>query len=199
MEVDHMSTEPVIKSQIDFDKDKFYVADNFLPEDQFLELQKSLVWNTDFPFYMVQNVGVDKRVSTPESYEKEIANHWSWFSTHTLYQWDVPCSEYFDSIQKIFLPIFYKMGVMNALIRMKVNFYPHTTEIHEHSPHQDTSAFIKAALFSLNTCDGFTRMHDGSKIDSVANRVVFFDGSQLHNSSTTTNAKARYKINFNFL
>ena len=41
-------------------------------------------------------------------------------------------------------------------------------------------------------------MHNGTKIDSVANRMVFFDGSQLHNSSTTSNAKERYNINFNF-
>ena len=29
--------------------------------------------------------------------------------------------------------------------------------------------------------------------------IVLFDGSEYHCSSTTTNAKARYNINFNWL
>ena len=42
-------------------------------------------------------------------------------------------------------------------------------------------------------------MEDGTKIDSVENRLLIFDGIRFHNSSSTTNAKGRYNINFNFL
>ena len=71
--------------------------------------------------------------------------------------------------------------------------------IGEHPQHIDYGFQHTAAVFSLNTCDGFTRLADGTKIDSVANRIVFFDGSSQHNSTTCTNQKGRFNINFNFL
>ena len=194
----YMSTETIPDSQVDFAKDKFSIIDNFLPENEFLELKENVMWNPNFPIHMVQDVGVAKKYTTKEAYHLEQKNKWAWYGVHTFYHGDVPKSEYFGKIQEIFCPKLYDLGVLKSLARIKLNFYPYTTKIQEHNPHQDQKNFIKAALFSLNTCNGFTRMHNGTKIDSVANRMVFFDGSQLHNSSTTSNAKARYNINFNF-
>ena len=194
----YMSTETIPDSQVDFDKDKFSIIDNFLPENEFLELKENVMWSQNFPINMVEGVGVDKRLTTSEAYNIEQKNKWAWYGVHIFYHGDLPKSEYFGKIQEIFCPKLYDLGVLKSLARIKLNFYPYTTKIQEHNPHQDQKNFIKAALFSLNTCNGFTRMHNGTKIDSVANRMVFFDGSQLHNSSTTSNAKARYNINFNF-
>ena len=69
----------------------------------------------------------------------------------------------------------------------------------EHSEHSDYPFSHKGALFSLNTCDGYTKFNDGTKVESVANRIIFFDASKNHQSTTTSNAKLRYNINFNFL
>ncbi len=69
----------------------------------------------------------------------------------------------------------------------------------EHGRHVDYEFENKAALLSLNTCDGFTRLEDGTKVESVENRMLFFDPGQKHNSSTTTNERGRFNINFNYL
>ena len=92
-----------------------------------------------------------------------------------------------------------KHHYIKALIRIKVNFYPHSKELIEHAPHTDDTFSHMGAVFSLNTCDGFTRLSDGSIIDSVENRIVFFDASTSHNSTTTTTDIGRYNINFNFI
>ena len=79
------------------------------------------------------------------------------------------------------------------------NCYPYTHEIFEHSPHRDYDFHCVGGDLSLNTCDGFTRLEDGTKVDSVANRLLLFISSLNHNSSTTTNAKGRYNININYI
>ena len=59
--------------------------------------------------------------------------------------------------------------------------------------------WLTIALLSLNTCDGYTKLKDGTKIDSVANRVLLFDPCEEHCSTTTTNVKARFNINVNYI
>jgi len=83
-------------------------------------------------------------------------------------------------------------------MRIRVNFYPYTNRIKEHSPHIDYKFSHNAAIYCLNTCDGFTRIGK-EKVGSISNRMYFFDGSVEHNSSTTSNDCGRYNINFNFL
>ena len=41
-------------------------------------------------------------------------------------------------------------------------------------------------------------MEDGTKIESVSNRNVIFDGSTPHNSTNCTNEKARFVLAVNY-
>ena len=87
-------------------------------------------------------------------------------------------------------------------MRVKGNWFPPTSVAYDHIPHKDYAeelGEIKGAILSLNTCDGWTRLEDKTKVDSVANRLLLFNSSELHNSSTTTNPKGRFNINFNYL
>ena len=92
-------------------------------------------------------------------------------------------------------------GDFAVLTRIKANFYPHTKTVNEHKPHKDDSFARRwrGAVYCLNTCDGYTGFSDGTKVDSVANRILIFDASTLHNSTTTTTSAGRFNINFNFL
>ena len=81
---------------------------------------------------------------------------------------------------------------------MKINAYPYTEEVHEHNNHIDYSFKHNAAIFSLNTCDGYTKLKNGKKIESVENRLLKFDPSIEHCSTTTTNDLARFNININY-
>ena len=84
------------------------------------------------------------------------------------------------------------------MIRAKVNLYTKTPQIIEHTMHKDFEFEHKGALFSLNSCDGYTLLEDGTKIDSVANRMLIFDASKNHASTTCTNQNVRMNINLNF-
>lgn len=106
-----------------------------------------------------------------------------------------PCSPHFGKM----LPILQKLDI-KSLIRVKANLYPYSGEtLHEHGMHTDYEFPHYAALLSLNTCDGYTKLEDGTKVESIANRVVIFDASLKHCSTTTTSDFARIKININYL
>ena len=40
---------------------------------------------------------------------------------------------------------------------------------------------------------------DGEKFDSVANRILFFDPSKPHHSTSTTDVKRRLNVNINYI
>jgi len=170
------------------------VIDNFLEEESLERLQNLIMGradNIDFNWNIITLVAAR---TYNKNYDQEIEKQlWNWYAIHPVYN-TIPQSPHFDDILIPFKDKWY----LKSLIRVKVNFYPYTHEVKEHAKHQDYDFDHRAALFSLNTCDGFTRMSNGDKVDSVANRMIFFDGSELHNSSTTSNQKGRYNINFNY-
>jgi len=51
----------------------------------------------------------------------------------------------------------------------------------------------------MNTCDGYTLFEDGTKIESIANRLVTFPNGMKHTGTSTTNASFRMVINFNYV
>ena len=86
-----------------------------------------------------------------------------------------------------------------TMIRIKCNLYPATqNKVKEHEMHTDFPFSNKGAILSLNTCDGYTKLKDGTKVNSVENRLLLFDAGNPHCSSTCTNKKARFNINFNY-
>ena len=87
---------------------------------------------------------------------------------------------------------------LNNCVRAKCNMYPYTETLSEHEFHIDGNFPHTAAILSLNTCNGYTIFETGEKVDSVANRLSIVDGTIFHASTNTTNAKARFNINFNF-
>jgi len=173
----------------------YEIIENFLEEEDLNNLQNLILGSrdsTDFTWNIITEVA--NRVNN-DDFDKETEEQlWNWYGVHRIYD-IVPLSPHFDYIAHLF---FNKLD-FNALIRVKTNFYPYTTKVEEHAQHYDFSFSHRAGLFSLNTCDGFTRMSNGDKVQSVANRMIIFDGSEYHSSSTTSNEKGRYNINFNWL
>ncbi len=169
----------------------YNVIDNFLPQEQFEEVRDSIMYHFDFPWYIHKRVNTVGKNCTEE--------YWNWYATHTFYRNDYATSQQCHRIYDIFIPRFVEMNIYHSLLRIKGNFYPHTETLKEHAVHRDYLYSNTGALYSLNTCDGYTKLCDGTKIPSVANRILIFDSSIIHNSTTTTNAAGRFNINFNFL
>ena len=126
------------------------------------------------------------------THEGEVENN-IFFMTHMFYNENVPKSPLYNDL----LPLLNKFE-MKSLIRIKANLYPNTHTLHEHSMHKDYPFSHSSALLSLNTCDGYTKLKDGTKIDSIANRILLLDSSVEHCSTTTTNVSARINININY-
>jgi hypothetical protein len=164
----------------------FKVIDNFLNDDDLNNVKDNLF---DAPLYFQPTVaGMN-----------DSNRYWDYYFSYSIYKNNKPQSKIFNNIYNIFIPKFQKYGTIKSLLRIKLNFYPYTETLKEHGQHVDYDFPCYGAVFSLNTCDGFTRLDDGTKIDSVENRILFFDPSLKHNSTTTTNSSARWNINFNFL
>ena len=53
---------------------------------------------------------------------------------------------------------------------------------------------VDQLLYYMND-DGQTIFKNGKAVDSIANRMVLFDGGELHTGTTTTNRKVRCVIN----
>lgn len=167
------------------------VIDDFLSQEEFEEVQDLMMYNDLFPWFFQKEVNSKGKDCIQE--------YWNWYGTHLFYKNDYPESDKCHILYDKFIPRFKEMGIFHSLIRIKGNFYPYTETLREHAPHVDYEFSHTGVLYSLNTCDGFTKLYDGTKVDSVANRIIIFDASTTHNSSTTTTAAGRFNINFNFL
>ena len=169
-------------------KDNYVVIDNFLDKEYF----DSLVT-------IFTNAKETEHGFMPWFFQPNVANENDeenkiFYMNYTLYVGNVPMSNFFNKL----IPLLDKLEI-KCLLRVKANLYPNTHKLHEHPMHADYPFFHSAAILSLNTCDGYTKLKDGTKIDSVANRVLLFDASEEHCSTTTTNVSARINININYI
>jgi len=178
-----------VKSAPDYD-----VFDDVLSKEQLSTILDSIVWNKDFPWYIHRKIEGKFVEESP-----------SFYGTHMFYYIGDPitlnCVNVSSSCPLVspIVDFITNLTGIKSILRIKGNFYPQTLTIIEHEKHTDFDYPHKSAIFYLNTCDGFTRLNDGTKIGSVKNRLLLFDGGTFHNSSTCTDEPARFNINFNYL
>jgi hypothetical protein len=85
-----------------------------------------------------------------------------------------------------------------AIIRIKANLYTNDGQYREHGWHTDFPYSHTAAILYVNTNNGFTILEDGTKIKSIANRLLVMDGSKPHRSTTCTDQNVRVNIGLNY-
>jgi len=167
------------------------VIDNFLEEEYFNKLS-NLVCSTNYEFAWYYG---PYYLSTLDNEDDPL----QYFFTHLVYLNDVPLSPHYDFCQELLGAIDAKGEGIKSLMRIRANYFPNTKSLHEYSMHTDMEFSHTAAVLSLNTCDGYTKLADGTKVDSVENRIIFFDAGEAHCSTTTSNKKARFNIIVNYL
>ena len=168
---------------------KHKVIDNFLDEEYFDSLVtlftgRKQAENSQLPWFFLREINLNHNVAEDNLF----------YMIHMFYDGNVPMSPFYNEL----VPLLEKLGG-RSLIRVKGNLFPNTEILHEHPMHTDYYYFNSGAILSLNTCDGYTKLKDGTKIDSVANRILLFDPSEEHCSTTTTNVPARFNININYI
>ena len=156
------------------------VLDNFLDRDDFNRIFETFCGPDGVPWFLSHGVS---REGGPDGF----------YFIHHLYYGNESRSEYIDVLNPLFRLIDPK-----ALIRAKGNLYPQTSEVHGHGFHRDQDYSHKGCILYLNTCDGYTGFEDGTMVESVSNRVLLFDSSTMHQSTTCTNDAFRCVININY-
>lgn len=86
-------------------------------------------------------------------------------------------------------------------VRIKMNLNPCNSEIIEHGLHIDNYSPREdawTAVYYINSNNGYTVFADGTKIESIRNRLVVFPSNMEHSGSTCTDVYARLVLNLNF-
>tara|TARA_R110000824_G_scaffold15883_3_gene66581 strand:+ start:21180 stop:21686 length:507 start_codon:yes stop_codon:yes gene_type:complete len=155
------------------------LVDDFLPDDEF-EALRDVVMGLGMHWYYTPNITTHN-----------ITDDRHFYMSHIFYN-----SNKYSDMFKFVTPLLNRV-MPHGLIRIKANMYPNQGERVTHEAHFDYDFPHRAALFSINDCDGATVI-GGEEFGSKANRIVFFDGSQLHSSTTCTDAPVRVNININY-
>jgi len=159
----------------------YEIIDNFLDKDSFNDI-KTTIESQDFPWYWNDEVAFIGSESS------------SYYFNHLLCKNTAITSSF---CQQLVSPIFKKIEV-KAVIRIKVNLYTNVNEFIENEYHIDYPYEHKGAILYLNTNNGYTILEDGTKIESIENRLLKFEPHKRHKSTHCTDVKRRMNINFNY-
>jgi hypothetical protein len=162
--------------------EQFKIIDNFLNVNDFVKI-KEVLTGSNFPWFF-----------QPAVAETQHTNYSDFYFAHQLFNADSSTpSSYFE----ICKPIIEKLQI-NKLIRIKANLYPNLGYELENKPHTDFPFSHTGSVFYINSNNGYTILEDGTKIESVENRILIFDASKMHQSTHCTDTKVRININLNY-
>ena len=163
------------------------IEDNFLDQVIFNEIQ-DLMLGENFAWYYSDTIDY---IGQKDKFQ----------FGHIFYGENVPKSSFCEKLNPI-------LEIINpiSLWRIKANLLTKTTTIIENAFHIDMPDRIPeeklkqwtTAIFYVNTNNGYTKFEDGTKVESVANRMVSFPTNIKHTGTSCTDEKRRVVINFNY-
>jgi len=165
------------------------ILEDFLPKELFEKTQHTLIGpECMFPWYY----------NNRKAYHDDPVSLTSFQFTHTFFDNNVEGSTYYRDLIIPFLTLL----KAEAVIRVKANL----TGVTPVFPEKTISEFHididgvnnKTAVYYVNTNNGKTIFANGTEIDSVANRMVIFDGSEQHAAVSCTDKQVRCVLNFNY-
>ena len=162
------------------------IEDNFLGQSEFDKIQEGMM-GYSFPWEFYDFID--------NEYDKD-----KFQFTHFFYSNSVQTG---DSIQ-LMNPI---LEVLNpvSLYRIKANLLTRLPTIVENTSHIDMSYLSEeklkqwtTSIFYVNTNNGYTVFEDGTKVESIANRMLTFPANMKHTGTSCTDENIRIVINFNY-
>ena len=161
------------------------IKDNFLVKKDLTQLE-NLIYN-NFPWYLQK----EQVTGADDGY---------WLS-HILYDEDVPKSDLYNPIIKIFKSYLKYVTLcrlnVNLLLRKET---PSVSDFHTDCDWDfKDEEKLTTAIFYLNTNNGATEFEGGDRIDSVRNRLVMFPADTFHRAIGQTDTAERIVLNFNFV
>ena len=164
-------------------KDDLKITDNYLTKGVFHQMQ-AFFFGNQLPW----NFGEHKVYDTNEDMH-------NFQFVHTFYRAPKGVVSNFHSQ---LTPLIKKIDPA-VVIRIKANVTPYNPEILKFDLHNDSHYKCTTAIFFLNTNDGYTVFKDGTKVESIQNRLVEFPSHYLHAGTTCTNDKIRCVLNLNYI
>jgi hypothetical protein len=161
-------------------KDKIQTIDNFLKPEVFNAIKHELTC-PQFSWYLGDQ-------NQNEDMDDFYFFHWLWADNKQL-------SPYFN---QVLMPILSRLN-HNYLLRSKINLYPRNLKPKPSIFHVDVDTPHTVAILSLNTCNGYTLFKDKTKIYSVENQLILFDGQLEHASVAASDVKTRININIDIV
>jgi len=156
------------------------IIENFIDDKVIVDDIHSTLLGNNFPYFY-------------NNYTSEPNDKSDYMFGHLLFRNEDVTSSYYN---KIISPILGRLN-FNYLLRAKVNCYTRKEKFIETGYHVDFNEQHVVALYSVNTNNGYTLFEDGTKVPSVANQMVIFDGHMKHCSVSQTDTNLRINININ--
>ena len=162
------------------------IVDNFLPIEQFNKIQSTLL-STTFPWYW-NDYEIRKGYGDGQlvhGFIRECKIHSDFFRIFN----DSDC---------------FKLLNVDMLYKHKANLNYKRNENCIGLYHTDFEKDVckknnlTTSIMYINTNNGYTIFEDGTKVKSIANRMVIFDCSTRHAAVSCTDKMIRVIVNFNF-
>ncbi len=166
----------------------YVIKDNFLNEEDYSFIASHLM-GREFPWYYDKNYGGG---------EKEYPQlcHLFWVPSEGKERFGNTSitAHYYD----LLTPLIMMMDPI-AVIRIKANCNWKTPKAEARPFHVDFGSIeCKTAIYYVNTNNGYTLLRDGTKIESVANRLCIMDSDIQHAAVPSTDTERRVVINLNY-
>ena len=163
------------------------VIDNFLEIQSFQNLQNMMFGGN---FCWNYNEGIDYSDEEGDKFQFTL----NFYKNNTG-----PSSQHYGAINPILEIIRPK-----EVVRIKANLLTRTQKIIPNTFHTDIGGNMgvipyTTSIFYINSNNGYTEFEDGTKIESVANRLISFPEEMKHRGTSCTDEKIRVVINFNYL
>ena len=165
--------------------------DHFLNKTYHKEILE-LMSGPDFPWFYSNNINLSGRTDTVENLEEHGFSHIFWEYPDGPRQ-----TMYTDFIR----PLLYKiMDEVEAteILRARGDMTMHSPSGFKHENHVDFEFKNTATVYYVNDSDGETECVSGARSTPKANRLVIFDGHELHTGHSPKRHKTRIAINSNF-
>ena len=162
------------------------IEDNFLKQEEFDKIQKLMGEPSPFPWFYADRIVFEDDVDKFQFIHAFYDNHMPMS----------PFSNELDSIINIIQPF--------SIVKIRAKLLTRTPEIVESTFHVDIflpEEKLKqwtTSIFYVNTNNGYTKFEDGTKVESVANRMLSFPANMKHCGTSCTNERRRIVINFNY-
>jgi hypothetical protein len=160
----------------------YEIIDNFLSHENYSTI-KNYILEPHFSWNLSPVVS---------NLEDDLSMTSSYYFTHEFW-----CGFYHEPEVQIFSPILNEIEC-RSIIRIKGNLYPSTEKVLHHNDHIDYDFSHRGAIFYLNTNNGLTILNNEVEVNSIENRLLLFDPSKIHRSTTCSDDKCRINVNFNF-